>query len=85
MSMKFSVMTVAIALFAALPPVLAQRGTAPKVANPVVVQFMVDGIDANSVRTAVANGAATLGIAAETRGHHRHLLLHEPGAPAGPA
>ena len=32
-----------------------------KVANPVVVQFMVDGIDHNSVRTAVANGATTLG------------------------
>src|SRR4030095_16062383 len=43
----------------------AQRGGAPAaprpVQNAVVVQFMVDGIDANTVRTAVANGAATLG------------------------
>jgi hypothetical protein len=31
------------------------------VANPVVVQFMIDGIDANAVRTAVANGASALG------------------------
>jgi hypothetical protein len=29
--------------------------------NAVVVQFMIDGIDANAVRTAVASGATTLG------------------------
>ena len=40
---------------------VAQRGAAPKVANPVVIQFMVDGIDHNSVRTAIASGATTLG------------------------
>ena len=34
---------------------------APKVANPVVIQFVVDGIDYNTVRTAVATGASTLG------------------------
>lgn len=34
----------------------APRGAAPKVANPVVIQFMVDGIDHNSVRTAIAAG-----------------------------
>lgn len=39
-----------------------QRGAAgPPVQNPVVVQVMIDGIDANTVRTAVANGATTLG------------------------
>ena len=32
-----------------------------RVQNPVVVQFMIDGIDANTVRTAVANGATTVG------------------------
>jgi hypothetical protein len=39
-----------------------QRGAPPKppVQNPVVVQFMIDGIDANSVRTAIANGATAL-------------------------
>jgi hypothetical protein len=40
---------------------VAQRGAAPKIANPVVVQFIVDGIDHNSVRTAIAAGATTLG------------------------
>ena len=50
----------------------AQRGAAPKIDNPVVVQFMVDGIDHNSVRTATAAGATTLadllkqGVAADT-------------------
>jgi Type I phosphodiesterase / nucleotide pyrophosphatase len=40
-----------------------QGGPAPstRVKDPVVVQFMIDGIDANAVRTAVANGATTLG------------------------
>ena len=33
----------------------------PRVQNPVVVQLMIDGIDANTVRTAVAAGATTLG------------------------
>jgi len=33
----------------------------PRVEHPVVVQFMIDGIDTNSVRTAVAAGAANLG------------------------
>jgi hypothetical protein len=50
----------AAALLVSMPAVFAQRGSAPKVANPVVVQFMVDGIDAISVRTAIANGATTL-------------------------
>jgi hypothetical protein len=45
----------------ALGQVLAGQSAMPKVPNPVVVQFMVDGIDSNSVRTAVANGATTLG------------------------
>jgi Type I phosphodiesterase / nucleotide pyrophosphatase len=32
-----------------------------RVQNPVVVQFIVDGIDLNAVNTAVANGAKTFG------------------------
>jgi hypothetical protein len=38
----------------------AGKAAAPPVEQPVVVQFMIDGIDANTVRTAVANGAKTL-------------------------
>ena len=52
---------VLVGLLAAAPVLTAQRGAAPKVANPIVVQFMVDGIDHNSVRTAIAAGATTLG------------------------
>ena len=62
---------VAIFIFGAIAS--AQRGAAPKIANPVVVQFMVDGIDAQPpVRTATANGATTLaslleqGVVADT-------------------
>lgn len=58
--MKLTPIAVTISLLAAAPVLFAQRGAAPKVANPVVIQFMVDGIDHNSVRTAVANGATTL-------------------------
>jgi hypothetical protein len=61
MPKKLLLIVIAIALFTPMAAVRAQRGAAPKVANPVVVQFMVDGIDANSVRTAVASGATTLG------------------------
>lgn len=32
-----------------------------RVQNPIVVQFMIDGIDSRSVRTAVASGAKALG------------------------
>ena len=70
--MKLTPIAVIVALFAAAPVLFAQRGAAPKVANPVVVQFMVDGIDHNTVRTAIANGATTLasllkqGVAVET-------------------
>ena len=32
-----------------------------RVQNPVVIQFIIDGIDANTIRTAVANGATTTG------------------------
>jgi hypothetical protein len=66
------VLFLVIAAFALSTAPIAQRGAAPKVANPVVVQFMVDGIDANSVRTATANGATTLasllkeGVVADT-------------------
>ena len=48
---------------AAVGVMASQRGAPPKppVQNPVVVQFMIDGIDSNTVRTAVASGAKTLG------------------------
>ncbi len=52
------------AALALVRPSFAQSGAgapAPRVQNPVVVQFMIDGIDPNTVRTAVAAGAATLG------------------------
>jgi type I phosphodiesterase/nucleotide pyrophosphatase len=58
--MKITPIAIALSLIAA-PVLVAQRGAAPKVANPVVVQFMVDGIDHNTVRTAIAAGATTLG------------------------
>ena len=59
--MRLPAIVAIVALFAAAPALVAQRGAAPKVANPVVIQFMVDGIDHNSVRTAIAAGATTLG------------------------
>src|SRR5687767_2860086 len=58
--MRIPIIVVAALLLGAAPALVAQRGAAPKVANPVVIQFMVDGIDHNSVRTAVANGATAL-------------------------
>lgn len=61
MPKNLRVLAVAIALVITVPTAIAQRGAAPKVANPVVVQFMVDGIDANTVKTAIAAGATTLG------------------------
>lgn len=71
--MKLSPVAILVVVIAAAAPgLVAQRGAAPKVANPVVVQFMVDGIDHNTVRTAVANGATTLasllaqGVSVET-------------------
>src|SRR5436853_143203 len=36
-------------------------GPGPHLQNPVVIQLMIDGIDASTIRTAVANGAATVG------------------------
>jgi hypothetical protein len=48
---------------AAVGMMASQRGapSKPPVQNSVVVQFMIDGIDSNTVRTAVAAGATTLG------------------------
>ena len=55
-------MTILVAALAAVLLALPAAATAQgKVANPVVVQFMIDGIDANTVRTAVASGATALG------------------------
>jgi type I phosphodiesterase/nucleotide pyrophosphatase len=58
--MKLTPAVIIAALIAAAPMLVAQAPNT-KVANPVVIQFMVDGIDHNSVRTAVAAGATTLG------------------------
>jgi len=63
--MKIKVAVAALALAGVIDhSVAAQRGapaTPRPVPNAVVVQFMIDGPDANTVRTAVANGATTLG------------------------
>ena len=56
-----SILVALIFLVLITPALVAQQGAMPRVANPVVVQFMVDGIDANSVKTAIAAGATTLG------------------------
>lgn len=64
---RMRLLTACLALFAlAFGPMLSaqQRAggvPAARVQNPVVIQFMIDGIDANTVRTAVANGATTVG------------------------
>lgn len=60
--MKLLSVGLAISLLAfGQPPGSERAGAAPRVDNPIVVQFMVDGIDANTVRTAVASGAKTVG------------------------
>jgi hypothetical protein len=60
-----AIFAVLVALtLAVTTPLSAQQpatGPGPHIRNPIVVQLMVDGIDANTVRTAVANGAATVG------------------------
>src|SRR5215210_5826439 len=61
--MKFAAVCLTLLLVASghaqTPNQAAQAG--PRVQNPVVVQFMIDGIDSRSVRTAVASGATALG------------------------
>ena len=58
--MKLPISVLAAVLLGAAT--LSAQGQPPPLAvkDPVVVQFMIDGIDANTVRTAVANGANTL-------------------------
>ena len=53
--------SVSLALCAAIVSIAAAQTAPAPAANAVVVQFMIDGIDANTVRTAVASGARTLG------------------------
>lgn len=43
------------------PTEQAAEKSVTQVEQPIVVQFMIDGIDANTVRTAVASGAKTVG------------------------
>src|SRR3954468_759295 len=62
--MKFAAGLFALFLLGSTQTVSAQQpatGPGPHLRNPVVVQLMVDGIDPNTVRTAVAAGAITLG------------------------
>jgi hypothetical protein len=72
MSIKIRALVLVLTLISGVAVVVAQQGAMPKVANPVVVQFMVDGIDANTVKTAIAAGATTLdnllkqGVVADT-------------------
>src|SRR5205085_6913576 len=54
----------ALAAMAITQPLSAQQqagGPGPHIQNPVVVQFMIDGIYPNTVRTAVAAGATNIG------------------------
>jgi hypothetical protein len=65
LAMKFLAVCLALLTFACgqTPPPVEKGsggGAAPRVEQPIVVQFMIDGIDGNTVRTAVANGANTL-------------------------
>jgi hypothetical protein len=65
LAMKFLTVCLALLTFACgqtPPPVekSSEGSAAPRVEQPIVVQFMIDGIDGNTVRTAVANGANTL-------------------------
>jgi hypothetical protein len=65
LAMKFLTVCLAVLTFACSgtpPPVEkgSSGGAAPRVEQPIVVLFMIDGIDGNTVRTAVANGAKTL-------------------------
>lgn len=57
-----SIVVLFVSLFTQTPSAQRAGGVPPlRVQNPVVIQFIVDGIDANTVRTAVANGATTVG------------------------
>ena len=62
--MKLSLLPVflsGLTLIGVGPASAQQAAAAPRGQNPVVVQFMIDGIDPNTVKTAVAAGASTLG------------------------
>ena len=62
--MKLITAFFALSALAVTQPLFAQQqagGPGPHIQNPVVVQFMIDGIDPNTVRTAVAAGATNIG------------------------
>src|SRR5437870_9405520 len=62
--MKLIAAWFAVAILAFCQSLSAQQqagGPGPHIQNPVVVQFMIDGIDPNTVRTAVAAGATNIG------------------------
>jgi len=59
-AMKRPFRIIAILLITAVPAFAQNPPARPPVKDPVVVQFMIDGIDANTVKTAVANAATTL-------------------------
>ena len=63
-TVKLTTYTLCLAIALIARPSTAQEPATAgntRVQNPVVVQFMIDGIDPNTVRTAVAAGATTLG------------------------
>jgi hypothetical protein len=53
-----------ILFLASYQTIAAQQASAPagpRVPNPIVIQLMIDGADANTLRTAIAAGAKTVG------------------------
>lgn len=54
------------------------KSTAAPVENPIVVQFMVDGIDLNTINTAVAHGAKTTASLLEQGVTVEHFLCTSP-------
>jgi hypothetical protein len=62
--MKLTAACVAVLALAFGQTLSAQRagsGPGPRVQNPIVIQLMIDGVDANTLRTAIAAGAKTVG------------------------
>jgi Type I phosphodiesterase / nucleotide pyrophosphatase len=61
-------------------PAAATKSAAAPVENPIVVMFMVDGIDLNTVNTAVAEGAKTTASLLEQGVTVEHFLCTSPAA-----
>ncbi len=74
--MRFLAVCLAVLTFACgeTPSGVDSAGVPPRTEDPIVVLFMVDGIDSNTVLTAVDNGAETVA----------GLLQHTPVTPSRP-